>query len=94
MSSGQLLEPFEPLDVRLQRLSPGAGPAAGHRVGGLGQHSLDGPDLDLVVVCLDGVHDVLVLAAPPGDLRADDGVAAFDFMRQRLADVVQGERTA
>ena len=45
--------------------------------------------LDLVVVCLDGVHDVLVLAAPPGDLRADDGVAAFDFMSQRLADVVQ-----
>src|SRR5271166_2575279 len=63
--------------------------AAADRVRGLGEHGLDGADLDLVVVRLDRVHDVLRLAVPAGDLRADQRVAALDLVGERLADVVQ-----
>ena len=59
VAAGDLLQPLQALDVHLQRLAPGARPAAAHRVRGLGEHRLDGADLDLVVVRLDGVHHVL-----------------------------------
>ena len=84
-----LLQPLQPLDVGLERLPAGAGPAAADRVGGLGQHRLDRAHLDLVVVRLDGVHHVLGLAVPAGDLRADQRVAALHLVGQGLADVVQ-----
>src|SRR5205814_112041 len=71
------------------RLAPRTRPATADAVGRLGQHGLDGAHLDLVVVCLDRVYDVLVLAVLPGDLRADDGVAALDLVGEWLADGVQ-----
>ena len=89
MAAGDLLQPLQALDVHLQRLAPGARPAAAHRVRGLGEHGLDGADLDLVVVRLDGVHHVLRLTVAAGDLGADQRVAALHLMGERLADVVQ-----
>ena len=77
VARGDLLEALQPLDVGLERLAPGAGPAAADRVGGLGEHRLDGARLDLVVVRLDGVDDVLVLAVAAGELGADDRVRAL-----------------
>ena len=50
------VELLEPLDVVLEGLAPGAGAAAAHAVGGLGEHRLQRADLDLVVVGLDAVH--------------------------------------
>src|ERR1700761_1520032 len=90
---GDLLQPLQPLDVGLQRLTPGPGPAPADRVGGLGQHGLDGAGLDLVVVSLDRVHHVLGFAVPAGDLAPDQRVAGFNLVGQGLADVVQ-HRTA
>src|SRR5918999_5285529 len=84
-----LFESLQALHVRFQRLAARAGAATADRVGRLRQHGLDRPYLDLVVVRLDGVHDLLVLAVPAGDLGSDQRVAAFDLMGQRLADVVQ-----
>ena len=89
MAAGDLLQALQALHVQLQRLATGARPATADRVGGLGEHGLDGADLDLVVVRLDGVHDILRLAVPAGDLRADQRVAALNLMGERLADVVQ-----
>ena len=86
---GDLLEALQPLDVHFQRLAARAGAAAAHRVGRLGEHGLDGADLDLVVVRLDRVHHVVGLAVLAGDLRADQRVAALDLVGERLADVVQ-----
>jgi hypothetical protein len=87
--AGDLLQALQALDVHLERLAPRARPAAAHRVRGLGQHGLDGADLDLVVVRLDGVHHVVGLAVAAGDLGADQRVAALDLVGERLADVVQ-----
>src|SRR5580704_2777617 len=87
--AGDLLQALQALDVHLERLAPRAGPAAAYRVRGLGQYSLDGADIDLVVVRLDGVHHVLRLAVAAGDLGADQRVAALDLVGERLADVVQ-----
>ncbi len=86
---GDLLQPLQPLDVRLERLAARPGPAAADRVGRLGEHGLNRADLHLVVVRLDGVHDVLRLAVPAGDFGADQRVAALDLVGQGLADVVQ-----
>src|SRR5690606_8947062 len=87
--AGDLLQPLHALDVRLQRLPARPRAAAADGVGGLRDDRLDGPALGLRVVRLDGVHDVLVLAVPAGELRADQRVAALDLVGQRLADVVQ-----
>src|SRR5205807_10213721 len=64
VAAGDLLQAFQALDVHLQRLAPGAGPATADRVRGLGEHRLDRADLDLVLVRLDGVHHILGLAVP------------------------------
>src|ERR1700749_1999583 len=77
---GDLLQPLQPLDVGLQRLTPGPGPAAADRVRGLGEHRFDRAGLDLVVVGFDRVHHVVWFAVTPGDLRPDQGVAAFDLI--------------
>jgi hypothetical protein len=87
--AGDLLEALEPLDVGLERLPAEHPVAAADRVGGLGQHRFERAHLDLVVVGLDGVHDVLVLAVAACDLGADDRVAALHLVGERLADVVQ-----
>ena len=93
LGGGDLLQPLQPLHVGLQRLAPGAGPAAADRVRGLGEHGLDRADLDLVVVSLDRVHHIRGLAVAPCDLRADQGVAALDLVGQGLAHVVQHRAT-
>jgi hypothetical protein len=89
VAAGDLLQALQALDVHLQRLAAGARPAPADRVRGLGEHRLDGADLHLVVMRLDGVHHVLGLAVPAGDLRADQRVASLDLVGERLADVVQ-----
>src|SRR5690348_9610622 len=75
--ASDLLQALQALDVHLQRLAPGTRTAAAHRVRGLGEHRLDGADLDLVAVRPDGVHHVLRLAVAAGELRADHRVAAL-----------------
>src|SRR3954462_20882 len=66
-----LLEPLEPLHVRLEALPPSAGSAARDVVGDLRDHRLDGALLDLAVVRLDAVDDLGRLLHPPSDLGAD-----------------------
>src|ERR1700742_2607413 len=78
--TGDLLQPLQPLDVGLQRLAPGPGPAAADRVGRLGQHRFDRARLDLVVVRLNRVHHVVRLTVAPGNLRPDQGVTALDLV--------------
>ena len=89
LAGGDLLDPLQPLHVRLEALPAGTRPAAGAGVRGLGQHRLDRLRRDLVVVRLDRVHDVLALAVLAGQVGADQRVAALDLVGERLADVVQ-----
>ena len=58
VAAGDLLEALQALDVGLERLPAGPGPAARDGVGGLGEDGLDGPLLDLAVVGFDGVDDL------------------------------------
>ena len=88
-----LLEALQALDVGLERSPAGRRASTADPVGDLGQHGIDRVLLHLAVVRLDAVHDLGSLAQPARDLGADDGVAALDLVRHRLADVVQ-ERTA
>src|SRR3990172_7419406 len=86
---GDVLESLQALDVRLERLHPGAGPAAADRVRDLDQDRLDRPGLDLFVVGFDAVNDGVLDAEAPGKLRAEKGVRALDVTVDRLAEVVQ-----
>ena len=89
MGAGDLLQALQALDVHLERLTARARAAAAYRVRGLREHRLDGADLHLVVVRLDGVHHVLRLTVAAGDLGPDQRVAALDLVGEGLADVVQ-----
>ena len=67
VAGGDLLEVAQPADVLLERLAAGPGPGARDGVGGLHDHRLDRPRLDLAVVGLDRVRDGLGLAVAAGD---------------------------
>src|SRR3954462_3098043 len=50
--------------------------------------------VDFVVVGFPRVGDGFGFAVATGELAADEGVRAFDLVRDRLADVVQERRSA
>ena len=78
---GDLLEVAKPRrrTARAPRRGrPGRAPGDG--VGGLDDHRLDGPRLDLVVVGLHRVGDRLGLAVAARDLGADERVRALDLV--------------
>lgn len=77
------------LDVGLHALATGAGASAADGVGCLHDNRLDVELLDLVMMAGDAIEDFLVHAVALTELRADDGVRAFNLMIDRLTDVVQ-----
>src|SRR5688500_9495955 len=83
------LQSLQPLDVVLDAVAPGSRAAPGERVSRLHYPRLDCVRLLFVVVRGDGVDDLGRAAQTLGDLRADEGVRAFDLVVNGLADVVQ-----
>ena len=86
---GDVLQPLQPLDVDLEALPARPRTAAADRVGRLGQDGLHRARLDLVVMRLNGVHDVGVLAVPTGKVGTDLGMGSLGLVGECLADVVQ-----
>ena len=69
------------------------GRAARHGVGRLHEHVEHAVGLHVVVVRLDGMHDLRALAETAGEVGADDRMAALDLVVDGLAQVVQEPRT-
>ena len=72
--SGNFFQPLEPLDVRLDAFPPSARTATADGVGRLHENSLNGAYLDLVVVRLDGMHDIGMLTVLASQIGTDDRV--------------------
>src|SRR5581483_1567834 len=77
---GDVLERFQPLGVRLQVLAASARPSGGDGIRGGHDRRFHGFRLLLAVMGLDGMDHVLGLTQALGNLAADDGVRALDFM--------------
>jgi hypothetical protein len=86
---GDAFERFQPLNVGFDHFPPGAGTGAADGIGGCDDEGLHGLWLLFTVVGGDGVDDLTGAAQSLGDVGADQGVGALDFMIDRLADVVQ-----
>ena len=86
---GDFLELFQTLDIVFDVLAPGAGARSGDGVGRLDQAGLQGLALHVVVVCLDGVDDVLLLPVLPAELHAQGHMGALHLVVHGLADIVQ-----
>ena len=92
IAAGDLLQLFQALDIVLQVLPPGAGTGSGNGVGRLDQAGHQGLALHVVVVCLDGVDDVLLLPVLPAELHTQGHMGALHLMVHSLADIVQQTR--
>src|SRR6266705_2539233 len=84
-----LLELCEQLDVGLERLAPGAGPRARHRIRRLHDDADERLVRDVLVVGGDAVDDDGVLPVLRRHLDAQLHVRAVVLVRQHLADVVE-----
>src|SRR5512133_114824 len=89
VTRGDLLQPLEPLHVRLKCLAARAGARPADGVGRLHQHRLLALVRHVVVVRGDAVHDERVLAVLGRLLHAQLHVRPFVLVRHHLADVVQ-----
>src|SRR6476660_7678223 len=85
-------ERLEPLDVSFDHFTARAGPGTADCVGSGHDEGLDRLWLLFAVVRGDGVDNLGRAAEPAGDICADQGVRAFDFVVDCLADVVEQPR--
>jgi len=90
---GDFFKAAEAFDVAFDGFAPRAGSSAGDGVGHLDDDGFDGAEFDFVVVGFDAVGDVFGEFEASGKVAADDGVGAFDFVVDGLADIVE-ERAA
>src|SRR5690606_1205313 len=88
-AGGDVLEPFEALDVALERLASGPWSGGRDRIGGVDDDGEEGLGAVQVVVVEDRVYDIGGLAEAPAQVGSDLGVGALDLAVYRLADVVQ-----
>src|SRR5699024_9775946 len=88
-AGGDALQPFQALDVALQRLAARARPGGGDGVGGIDDAGVERRGEVEVVVVGDGVDDLLRLAEAPAQVGADLGVGAVYLAVDRFAYVVK-----
>ena len=86
---GDGLQLLQTLDVVLQILTARTGACGGDGIGCLHQTGNDSAGLHIVVVCLDGVDDVLALLVLPGEFHAQSHMGSFHLMVDGLTQIVE-----